>query len=317
MADQAGTEETAEAQGGGTESQEETTAASEESTAAESTESTAVTTESTEETARTSPTSWREQVTDPDLRKIADRFNSPQDAIKAVADLRKRESTSIRIPGENATDEERAAYRKAIGVPEKPEQYAFVMPEGREANDVDKAFQNHFAQVFHKFDIPAHAAKGLNDEWNKFIDEAAKVQAEADKSFAKATMDALKQEWGDDFERNNTLATRAAQEILGKDFEAATQIETKDGRLLLDHPIMMRAFASIGSEMAEGRLGPSMGDSERASIQDRIDDLQNRKMEAMDKGDRRTASRLDAEQQALYSKLEGDAPIVGSQGRTA
>jgi hypothetical protein len=249
---------------------------------------------------------WRDTITDPDLRKVAERFNSPTDAVKSIADLRKRESIP-RVPGKDATEEEVSAYRKAIGVPDTPDEYKFEMPEGVEATDRDKAIQSMFAKAFHENGITGQAATNLQKALNEFAVQEMESTINADKNYVKQTEDALRQEWGDDYERNVSLGTRAAKEMFGADFEAAKHIEMKDGRFLLDHPVLIKAIAGIGAEMNEGRIGPSMSESQRDTLQGRIDDLQSQKFAARDKGDNRLAQKLDAEQAALYEKLQGQA----------
>ena len=53
---------------------------------------------------------WRSDLPE-DLRKTAERFASKADAVRAIESFRKRES-QVRVPGKDATDDEKAAYRK-------------------------------------------------------------------------------------------------------------------------------------------------------------------------------------------------------------
>jgi hypothetical protein len=55
-------------------------------------------------------------------------------AKRSPAIIRKRyaKAASVKVPGENATDEERAAFREAIGAPKEAAGYEVVMPEGAE-----------------------------------------------------------------------------------------------------------------------------------------------------------------------------------------
>jgi hypothetical protein len=50
-----------------------------------------------------------------------------------------RESGRVKIPGENATDEEKAAFREAIGAPKEAAGYEVAMPEGAEQYELDTA----------------------------------------------------------------------------------------------------------------------------------------------------------------------------------
>lgn len=259
--------------------------------------------------------SWRDSFTDPELRKHAERFTTPEELAKAHRGMRDQLAKAIVPPGKDAKPEEIAAYRKAIGVPEKPEEYKFATPAGREPTDGDKAFQGTMAKLFHGANISAEQAEKLNAGWNEYVDATMKAEAAADAKFAETATAELKAKWGADYDKNLAFANRAAAKIYGDRLTDARGIQTKDGRFVLDHPLMVEAFATIGREMGEDRIGPAMTDSEKQTIQQQIDDLQTKRVAAQSKGDSVTAQRLADEQRALYAKLD-NSPIVGSQGRT-
>jgi hypothetical protein len=265
---------------------------------------------------------WRDSITDAELKKVAERFTSPADAVKAVADLRKRESTSIRIPGKDAKPEEIAAYRKALDVPEAAKDYQFERPahidEALFATDDMKAVLGKYAEAFHAAGLSKGQVKQVLDAHWAMDAEAKKALVDADKAFATESETQLRKEWpGQEYDRNKAAANRAVSQFFGTTLEDARKLETKDGRFLLDHPIILKAFAQIGREMGEDRLGPMLSDSEKQSAQDKIGQLQTEKMAALNRGDRTTAARLDAEQRKLIEKTQGTGSIVGSQGRAA
>lgn len=248
---------------------------------------------------------WRDGITDENLRSVAERFSSPTDAIKAVADLRKQVSTSIRMPGKDATTEDIQKFYKALGVPDAPEGYQFQMPEGKTATEFDKAFQAQMAKVFHETGISAQAASKLNVAWNGIQQQAEQAMIEADKQFATQAESQLRQEWGQDYQRNVALASRAAADLFD-DMESAKKIEMKDGRFLLDHPIMVKMLAKVGGEMAEDGFR-RMDSSEAATLQQQVDDLAKQKFDAYNKGDRALANRLSAQEQKLLERIHGKA----------
>lgn len=261
-------------------------------------------------------TEWRGSIEDPSLRKIADRFLTVGDMAKAVSDLRKRESTSIRLPGKDAGEDEVAAYRKALGVPDKVEGYELSVPEDREPTDADKAFQASAAKVFHENNVSADTARALNAWWNELVAETEAAQVDADKQYADETEAALRREWpGKEFERNKAYANAAAKRMFGDDLDDVRELTTKDGRLVLDHPVLIRALAGIGREMSEGGLGP-MGEGDRDDVQSQIDELQEKIDKAQSRNDRAAAQKFYLQQQEIYEKLYGRQPIVGSAGRT-
>lgn len=291
---------------------------------AETTEEVAEGTEASEATetevqeAQPDSDDWRASIEDPALRKVADRYASPTAIAKAVADLRKHESTAIRIPGKDASEEEIAAYTKALGVPETAEGYEFTVPEGQEPTDADKAFQAWAGETFHSNRISVEQAKGLSEAWNTYVAALQEEQVKADKAFADESLTALKAEWpGKEFERNKAFADHAARDGFGDDFEEVSNIETKDGRFVLDHPAMVRMLAKFGREMDEGRLGGVMTEGDMEGIDAQIDEMQDKIDKAQARHDRETANRLYQQQQELYRKKYGSGPIVGSEGRTA
>jgi hypothetical protein len=66
----------------------------------------------------------------------------------------------IKVPGKDATPEDKAKFNKAIGVPETVEGYKFDI--GREPTDADKAIQGSLAKIALDNGIPAPAMTALS-----------------------------------------------------------------------------------------------------------------------------------------------------------
>ena len=85
------------------------------------------------------------------------------------------------IPGEDATDEIKAAYLKDRGVPETHEGYTFTPEEGKEFTDEQKAGNEEMAKLLHSAKVDdkqfAILSKGING-MSALVDSA---KAEADK----------------------------------------------------------------------------------------------------------------------------------------
>ena len=261
---------------------------------------------------------WTADLPD-DLKETGKRFTSKADAVRAIIDLRKRES-QVRVPGKDAKPEEIAAYHKAIGIPEKPELYEFPeLPEGLELNDQVKESRAQWSQRFHALGIPKQTASELSKLANEDAVRQAQAQIESDKAFATQQEAALRKEWpGEEYDRNKTLANNAFREIssrVGVNVEALAQIEMKDGRFLMDRAEIVRIFAAIGREMSEGTLGPTLTESEADSIDDQISGVRAQQQEAQASGDSKRANKLYQQEQALIGKKAGNKPVVGSRGR--
>lgn len=266
------------------------------------------------------PEDWRADLPD-ELKSVAERFPSKEDAMRSIVALQKREG-QIRVPGKDASETELNAYHKAVGVPDSVEDYEFPeLPEGQELNDEIEASRAEWATRFYDLNVPKDTAKQLSQLVNEDVAKQMSVQVEADKTFAASQEDALKIEWkGDDYDKNKTLANRAFAEITnraGLSVEELTKIETKDGRLLMDRAEMLRMFAVIGREMTEGTLGPTLTDAERETVDEQLRDLRKQTADAQSEGDSKRANLLYQREQELISKKQGNAPIVGSAGRVS
>src|SRR5690606_34825300 len=106
------------------------------------------------------------------------------------------------VPGKDAKPVEVAAFRKALGAPDKPDGYQFAMPDGREATEADKAFQGTMGQLFHQAGVSAEQAKVLDEGWNAWQAKQEEVARAADQQYVEQTMAALKAKWGPDTDKN-------------------------------------------------------------------------------------------------------------------
>ena len=270
-------------------------------------------------TIKAQPADWTADLPD-DLKETGKRFTSKADALRSIVALQKREG-QVRVPGKDATPEEIAAYHKAIGVPDKPEAYEFFVPEGATVTDDMKANQVEWGKRFQAMGIGKEAAKKLS----QFVSEDGKRHQDslisADKTFAEQQEAALRSEWkGDDYDKNKTLANKAFRDLAGKtglNVEALTQIETKDGRFLMDRAEIVRMFAAIGREMAEGTLGPTLTESEKDTVDEQIRTVRAQIADAQSSGDSKRANALYQREMALVAKVSGSKPVVGAQGRMA
>lgn len=258
------------------------------------------------------PDSWRDTITDEKLKNIASRYDSPASMAKAIQDL--RSSDRVRVPGDDASDEEKAEFRKAIGVPETPEGYEYQPPDDLEATDADKALVEKLVPAAHASGIPKDALSG-------FLTEALKLshalEEEQIAAMHKARDDgeaALRKLWpGDEFETNMNLANRAATtlNIPGLSDFVNLKIAGTDQRLG-DHPVLAQTLAFIQRQTSEDTAMP-MSDEERQSVSDEISEL-NRKVPPGTDAYRSPAHQRKL--QELYRKQAGDGSIVGVNGRT-
>ncbi len=261
---------------------------------------------------------WRAPITSEDGKKLA--ANSPDlnHFVARTLEMRQKLSNAIVPPGKDAKPEDVAAYRKRIGVPESSEGYKFVMPEGQEATDGDKAFQQTMAVAFHEANVSTSQAEVLNKALIDLTVAGQEALVAEDKAFADKAEADLRKAWpGKEYDKNKEHGDRAASWMFGDQIEEVRHMQTKDGRFVLDHPVMLRALAAAGREMAEGGLVPPMTESDAEQAQSELTMIREQIAKAQGDGNTKEANRLFAKEQALLAKTQGNKPVVGAQGRAA
>lgn len=202
-------------------------------------------------------------------------FKEPAQAWDKFDSLLKAEGNSVVIPGEKATDEERAAFYQRIGRPETPDKYTINRPaDFPEAITYSAESEAAFKQQAHKAGLSDAQAKDLygwycgmaKQGYEKFQQDQARATEES--------VNKLKDEWkGDAFKINTEKAARAFKRFGGENPEVQQFIEGKivDGVKLGDHPVFLKVFAqiadAISDDTASGRnAGASgeMSDEEKA-----------------------------------------------------
>ena len=172
-------------------------------------------------------TDWRLSLAgdNADRAKSLERFSSANDFMDAYdkqgTDLA---AQAVRVPSEDASEEEVSAYRAAIGVPDDPSGYDIQLAE--EHTPVDELTMDFLRTSSHEM--------GFNQEQvAKVIEmgqqrETALQQAESaalQKSNQETEL-ALKAQWGTDFKENSNLVGALLNQYFGDD---RSFLQTKDG----------------------------------------------------------------------------------------
>ena len=154
-----------------------------------------------------------------DSRTSLSRFRNVADLGKSYLEAQRligQKANIVALPGKDAKPEEVAAYRKALGVPEKVEEYAFkpeTLPDGVEWND---ELVKPIAAIAHKHNIPPAAMRELaaaQAEIESKRGEMIGQQLHQELETGKAE---LQKEWGDSFDKNIVRAATAAK-LVGAD----------------------------------------------------------------------------------------------------
>jgi hypothetical protein len=215
------------------------------------------------------PPAWIAQL-DGDLQKNErfTQFKTISEMGKTLLDL---EGNSIRIPGENATAEERKAFYAKLGVPEAADKYELDDPklEKHYTAEADKMLR----QVLLNAEVSKKGAKVIHQAFVDMLKGGitAQQKAETDRLTAEQTVidgavNTLKDTWkGETFKANTELAHRAFKNVIqwagiteeeGKKFFE----ETKIGSLALgNHPMLLKMFHAIAGKITDDSMGGERG----------------------------------------------------------
>lgn len=189
---------------------------------------------------------------------MASRFTSPDDIAKKVIADRKEFSTRIKVPGADATDEDKAKFRKAIGVPPAATDYQVVLPDGFELGEAETAIVEQMRQAAFEAGVPAEAFKAQSELYfkaQKATEDA--VNAEL-KAFAERSKEQLKKEFGPELEGSLNAANDLIAKLNVPDFEWLIKQPIKLGNQTVqlgNHPAMMQLMAKLGKRGGEAMPG--------------------------------------------------------------
>ena len=151
-----------------------------------------------------------EQKADADLVKSLSKFEKGiPDLAKSYAELEKKVGQAIVFPGEKASPEEMARFRKQVGVPEKSDDYKLEkisLPNGLEINGQET---KELLALAHKLNI----SQGQLSAVYNWFGENLKAETQALMGSAEEATRVLRKRWGSEFDANTTLKMRLVNKM--------------------------------------------------------------------------------------------------------
>lgn len=186
-------------------------------------------------------------------------FKTPADALASHRNLEKLLGSGEKLLKPKGDDDVEGFNQlyKALGRPEKPEEYKLPVPEGQ-----DGAFAKEFAPVLHKLGLSQRQAAGLAEAWNARTAKAIEDDTRARAQQAEVDMGELRKEWGGQYDANVEAGRRAARQF-GISGEDLTKIESGLGTGGL-----LRLMSKLGSALAEDPGVPGEGKSTFGTTKD-------------------------------------------------
>jgi hypothetical protein len=280
--------------------------------AVEETATPEATTDAVEAAAPAEAPTWLEGIEDEKVKNLAGRYTTPAAMANALYEANRELSQRVKMPGEDASDEDRAKFNKQMGVPESIDDYDIQAPEGMDP----EAFASEEYQAPIKTIVAdmhaAGASQGVvNAMLNKYFEmEAAgkAEQARLDTEYMQKTEADLRKEWGSSYDENVAFANDYLQNSPN-----LVKLELRDGSLLGSHPAFVRQMAEVGRMSNEGQLKFGLSGTEMAGdMQAQYEQLSRDIHSAYQQGDRSKAATLSAQRSAISEKLHGNQSIVGA-----
>lgn len=223
--------------------------------------------EDTREAPAAFPDDWRAQMAggDENVAKLLARFRSASAVAKALNDARKQlgDERVLKRPGEDATDEEKAAWREQRGVPKTPDDYekGWKAPEGFILSDADKQLMKGFAASVHGKEWTQNH---FNDAMAWYVEHQAAQQAarqDMDLDLQAQAIRELKTEMGPADYRRGIQSIQTLRQFEPEEGLLNAVLDNArmpDGRKLGDIPGVVRMVMAWAGEIdPQARIAPS------------------------------------------------------------
>lgn len=155
----------------------------------------------------------------------------------------------IPLPGKSATDDEWRAVYKKLGAPDDPNAYELQIGENVLGENEIGSFRNAAFEA----GLNSRQAERMAQFIDQTINDARANREQSVEEVRYTGEQELRKEWGQAFDQQLQMATKAATTLLG-DTEIFDTVQLADGRLLGDHPAVIKMFAKLASEIGEDKL---------------------------------------------------------------
>lgn len=168
-----------------------------------------------------------------------------------IVNLEGRIANSIPKLTDKATDEDKVAYRKSMGIPDKPEEYEFPEVDGQKNHPGTVEWAR---KMFHETGVPKDMAAKIAVGFNQYINGLVKADLEVKKKSQEDAETKMKVELGAAYDGRVELASRFWKKHFGADAELESFLkETPTGPLGNDPRLIrliLKAAKLTGEDMS-------------------------------------------------------------------
>lgn len=176
------------------------------------------------------------------------RYATPADFGKAHMEARSQLAKGFEKPSlpENATDDDKKAFRESLGIPVEAKGYLENLPDDLVIGEEDAPIVEGFLETLHEANADPAVAHTAIRWYNDFVEKEQEAMADLDNTQFKETEDALREAWGNEYRANVNIVGA----LLGSTFgdEAADILRNArgpDGRALMNNPEIMAGLAQM------------------------------------------------------------------------
>jgi len=194
-------------------------------------------------------------------------LGSLNDLAKSYVETKAMVGKRLQRPGEGASREELAAWRRVVGAPEKLEGYlgesGTVRPDAVPEAMWDPAGEKKFLEIAHQHSLPPAAVRDILAYYGENVAQSLHAAKAQETVVLQAEGEKLRSAWGKEYDANLALSKRMAATV---------------GLDPMTHPIftsadVVQAFAKMGRLISEDRLVKGGAQSIAGTFQSRISEI--------------------------------------------
>lgn len=218
---------------------------------------------------------WRKAVSggDESAAKLLERYTTPDAFGKAHLEAVKKISAgdfAKPLPAD-AKPEQVTEWRKANGIPDKPEAYFEKLPNGRVIGADDKPMFDEVAARLHAKNAPPELVHELVDWYYGMADAESVKLSETDKKHTQEFEDSMRQVWGNDYRANDNHLKTFMDGLSPELQKAFNDGFGGDGKKLMHNPAFVQWMANIAREFnPTGMVTPGGNETQVLSLETEI-----------------------------------------------
>ena len=198
------------------------------------------------------PADWRAKLSkgDEKVLKRLERYASEADVANALIHAQDRIAKGIKPElAKDATPEQVTEYRKALGIPEKPEEYKVELANGRVIGDEDRPLVDQFLKDMHAAHTPPAQVNALLNSYYALQDRQVEAREDQDIDQKEACTTELKEAYGPEHRENMRAVNGFLDSLPTGVGDAMREARMADGTLLFNHAPTVRALVQLTKDL--------------------------------------------------------------------